>query len=72
MGFSAIHRKEVRPKAKYAVICRHQVEYPESVMCRLFDISLSGYHDFVKLLCKPEYDANLVEMIKESQGGCDR
>lgn len=35
-GFSAIHRKEVKAKAKYAVIYRHREQYPVLVMCRFF------------------------------------
>ena len=37
----------MRPRAKYAVIYRHRDEYPVSVMCRFFEISRSGYYDFV-------------------------
>ena len=52
-GFSAIHRKEVRPKVKYHVIYRNRERYPISVMCRFFEVSRSGYDDFVhRLECK--------------------
>ncbi len=61
MGFSAIHRKDVKPKVKYAVIYRHRNEYPVSVMCTLFEVSRNGYYDFVKRIGRPEYDTELAE-----------
>ena len=64
-GFSAAHRKEVRPKAKYHVIYRHQQEYPVAVMCRFFGVSRSGYYDFLKRLGKPEHDEALGKAIEE-------
>ena len=57
-GFSAINRKDVRPKVKYSVIYRHRNEYPISVMCAFFHISRSGY---LKRLEKPERDAELAD-----------
>ena len=71
-GFSAIHRKEVRPKVKYAVIYRHRNEYPVSVMCKFFEVSRSGYYDFVKRMGKPERDTELAEKIKECQNKTDK
>ena len=41
-------RKDVRPKVKYAVINRHRNEYAVSVMCKFFEVSRSGYYDFVQ------------------------
>ena len=38
----------MRPKVKYAVIYRHRNEYSVSVMCRFFEVSRSGYYDFVR------------------------
>ena len=57
----------MRPKVKYAVIYRHKDEYPVSVMCRFFEVSRSGYYDFVKRIGQPEHDAELAEKIKECQ-----
>ena len=67
MGFSALHRKEVSPRVKYTVICRHKNEYPVSVMCRFFQVSLSGYYDFVHRLGRQEKDAALAEIIAEQR-----
>ena len=69
-GFSAIHRKEVRAKAKYAVIYRHRKEYPILVMCKFFSVSRSGYYSFVKRMNRPEKDASLAETIRQQQSKC--
>ena len=57
----------MRPRAKYAVIYRHRNEYPVSVMCRFFQVSRSGYYDFVHRLDRPEKDAVLAEIIAEQR-----
>ena len=62
----------MRPKAKYAVIYRHRDDYPVSVMCKFFDVSRSGYYEFVKRLDSPEQDAELVRKIEECQNKTDR
>ena len=62
----------MRPKAKYAVIYRHRNEYPVSVMCTFFEVSRSGYYDFVKRIGKPEQDAALAKEIEECQNRTDR
>ena len=62
----------MRPKAKYAVIYRHRNEYPVSVMRQFFEVSRSGYYDFVKRLGKPELDAELARKIEECQNRTER
>ena len=62
----------MRPKVKYSVIYRHREEYPVSVMCRFFEVSRSGYYDFVKRMGQPEQDAELAEKIKECQKKTDK
>ena len=62
----------MRPKAKYAVIHRHRNEYPISVMCKFFEVSRSGYYDFVKRLGNPEKDADLAEKIRLCQERADK
>ena len=69
-GFSLAHRKDVKPKFKYQVICRHQAEYPVSAMCRLFGVSRSGYYDHVKCLGRPQKDAALAEKLRLQQEHC--
>ena len=62
----------MRPKAKYAVIYRHRYEYPISVMCKFFEVSRSGYYDFVKRLGRPEKDADLAKKIQICQDTTDK
>ena len=62
----------MRPKVKYAVIYRHRNEYPVSVMCKFFEVSRSGYYDFVKRLDKSERDAELAKKIEECQNKADK
>ena len=62
----------MRPKVKYAVIYRHRNEYPVSVMCKFFEVSRSGYYDFVKRLDKSERDAELAKKIEECQNKTDK
>ena len=61
----------MRPKVKYAVIHRHRGEYPVSVMCQFFEVSRSGYYDFVKRMDKPEQDAELADIIRMCQRSSD-
>ncbi|MCD8161141.1 MAG: IS3 family transposase [Clostridiales bacterium] len=60
----------MRPKAKYAVIHRHRQEYPVSEMCSFFEMSRSGYYDYVKRLGMPEKDAPLAAEIAQIQKKC--
>jgi len=60
----------VRAKVKYAVIYRHREEYPVSVMCRFFEVSRSGYYDYVKHMGRTERDAPLAEEIRKQQEKC--
>ena len=61
----------MRPKVKYAVIHRHRNEYPISVMCKFFEVSRSGYYDFVKRIDKPEQDTELANEIRICQRSTD-
>jgi len=60
----------VRAKVKYAVIYRHREEYPVTVMCRFFEVSRSGYYDYVKRMGRAERDAALAEEIRKQQDKC--
>ena len=62
----------MRPKVKYAVIHRHRAEYPISVMCQFFEVSRSGYYDFVKRLGRQEKDAELAKEIQLCQDSTDK
>ena len=62
----------MRNKVKYQVIYRHRNEYPVAVMCEFFEVSRSGYYDFVKRIGQPEHDAEIARQIQECQKQTDR
>ena len=61
----------MRPRAKFLVIHRHRDEYPISVMCKFFEVSRSGYYDYVKRIGNPDKDADLAEEIRVCQCSAD-
>ena len=62
----------MKPSVKYQVISSKRDRYPVSVMCMFFDVSRSGYYDFVKRGDKPQKDAVLAELIRECQQRCGK
>jgi len=57
----------VRTSVKYLVIYRHKEKYSISEMCRFFDVSRSGYYDYVKRMELPDRDLPLAEQIRTCQ-----
>ena len=57
----------MRAQAKYMVIYRHKDKYSISEMCRFFEVSRSGYYDYVKRMDIPAGDLTLAEKIQECQ-----
>ena len=57
----------MRTSVKFMVIYRHREKYSISEMCRFFDVSRSGYYDYVKRMDIPAKDLPLAEKIKECQ-----
>ena len=49
------------------VIYRHKDKYSISEMCRFFEVSRSGYYDYVKRMDVPARDLPLAEKIRECQ-----
>ena len=49
------------------VIYRHKDKYSISEMCKFFNVSRSGYYDYVKRMDIPAKDLPLAEKIKECQ-----
>ena len=49
------------------VIYRHKEKYSISEMCRFFEVSRSGYYDYVKRMDIPAWDLSLAEKIRECQ-----
>ena len=62
----------MKPSLKYEVIYCRRTKYPVSVMCRFFNVSRSGYYDFVKRKGTFQYDQALAEMISECQQHCGK
>ena len=54
------------------VIYRHKDKYSISEMCRFFDVSRSGYYDYLKRMDMPANDLPLAEKIKECQEICGK
>ena len=57
----------MKPAVKYRIILCRSKQYPVSVMCRFFQVSRSGYYDFLKRKDCPDRDAPLAEMIVQQQ-----
>ena len=57
----------MRTSVKYLVIYRHKEKYTISEMCRFFDVSRSGYYDYVKRMDQPDRDLSLAEQIRTCQ-----
>jgi len=49
------------------VVYRHKEKYSISEMCRFFEVSRSGYYDYVKRMEVPAWDLPLAEKIRECQ-----
>ena len=54
------------------VIYRHKDKYSISEMCRFFEVSRSGYYDYVKRQEAPAKDLSLAEKIRECQNKCGK
>ena len=54
------------------VIYRHKDKYSISEMCRFFEVSRSGYYDYVKRMDMPVKDLVLAEKIEECQDKCGK
>lgn len=57
-------------RLKYRVIERFRGKYPIEAMCRLFEVSRSGYYDWRKRQGKPAKDQWLMELILDCQQRC--
>ena len=62
----------MRTSVKYLVIYRHREKYAISEMCRFFEVSRSGYYDFVKRMDIPAKDLSLANKIEECQQKCGK
>ena len=62
----------MRTSVKYLVIYRHREKYAISEMCRFFEVSRSGYYDFLKRMDISAKDLPLAEKIRECQEQCGK
>ena len=60
----------MKASVKYKVIYRHKDVYSISEMCRFFEVSRSGYYDFVNRLDIQASDLPLAQMIQQCQEQC--
>ena len=62
----------MKTSVKYLVIYRHKEQYSISEMCRFFNVSRSGYYEYVARMDIPAWDLPLAEKIQECQDKCGR
>lgn len=62
----------MRATVKYQVIFKRRDRYAVSVMCRFFDVSRSGYYNYIRRMGKPQADEPLASMIRECQDRCGK
>lgn len=57
----------MKPSIKYLAIYRNIGKYPISLMCKFFEVSRSGYYDFVKRIGKSDKDEQIADLIQKCQ-----
>lgn len=57
----------MKPSLKYLAIYKNKDKYPISLMCEFFEVSRSGYYDFIKRMNKSDKDQMIAELIQECQ-----
>ncbi len=62
----------MKATVKYEAIYSRRKKYPVMVMCSFFEVSRSGYYDYVKRRGKPHKDAQLANMVDECQKRCGK
>ena len=60
----------MRPRMKYLVIQKYHDKYSVKKMCEFFNVSRSGYYDFINSSQKEDKDKWLADMILECQNSC--
>ncbi len=59
------------PLVKYHIIYLNRDRYSISAMCRFFEVSRSGYYNFVHRIGMKAHDHELAELIRVQQKKCD-
>lgn len=60
----------MKPHIKYEVIYCRREKYPVSTMCIFFNVSRSGYYDYVRRRNMPQHDVELATLVAECQRRC--
>ena len=57
----------MKPSVKYQIIFKHKDKYSISEMCRFFEVSRSGYYEYLHIKDIPDRDLPLADLIKKCQ-----
>ena len=57
----------MKPNIKYLAIYHNKKKYPISLMCKFFEVSRSGYYDFIKRMDQPDRDEKIASFIQKCQ-----
>lgn len=57
----------MRPSVKYQAICKNKDAYSISFLCKFFEVSCSGYYDYINRMDKPDRDEALAAEIAQCQ-----
>lgn len=60
----------MKASVKYKVIYRHREKYSIREMCRFFEVSRSGYYDYIRRMDIPAKELPLAEKIRVCQALC--
>jgi len=63
--FSHTDRKRVKKSQIYAIVSRFAEKYPVSAICKFYDVSRSGYYDWIKSRQDNQCDDELLDLITE-------
>ncbi|MFI8734134.1 IS3 family transposase, partial [Stenotrophomonas sp. NPDC077420] len=44
---------------RFAFVARERTNYPVRLLCRLMDVSASGFHDYLRRLAEPSADTDV-------------
>lgn len=55
----------MKPRLKFQVIYKNRKEYPVTAMCHFFEVSRSGYYEYIKRMDQPDRDESLAKLITQ-------
>lgn len=57
----------MKASVKYQAVYHHREKYPVTIMCLFFEVSRSGYYNYIKRMKRPAFDRALADRIAECQ-----